>query len=34
MLWKLGIFFVTIGIAKLIYYFTVKRRKKNDDRAS
>ena len=31
MLWKLGIFFIAIGIAKLIYYFATKRRDKNDD---
>nr|DAS81941.1 MAG TPA: hypothetical protein [Caudoviricetes sp.] len=26
MLWKLGIFFIAIGIAKLVYYLIVKAR--------
>ena len=32
MLWKLGIFFIAIGIAKLVYYIVAERRNTNDNR--
>nr|DAP62395.1 MAG TPA: hypothetical protein [Caudoviricetes sp.] len=32
MLWKLGIFFIAIGLVKLAYYFILKRRNQNANR--
>nr|DAZ44956.1 MAG TPA: protein of unknown function (DUF4718) [Caudoviricetes sp.] len=32
MLWKLGIFFVAIGLAKLVYYLIQKRRDNSANR--
>nr|DAY47588.1 MAG TPA: Cell-membrane associated Mucin15 [Caudoviricetes sp.] len=32
MLWKLGIFFIAIGLMKLAYYFIRKRRDQNAGR--